>query len=116
MSSLLQASGRMSRERGVEIFVYHVRANERYNNADGSPSMIGADPVETEEIPGCKYGPQPVLYRIWRKPCGMFGCWVLFRINGKECSLDHSVPTALLKLPRDAERLTTSEASEYWTR
>lgn len=56
----------------------------------------------------------PKLYRIWRKPCGMFGCWVVFRYNGKKQVPDLSVPISLNVLPRDAEELTEQEAIAYW--
>ena len=56
----------------------------------------------------------PKLYRIWRKPCGMFGPWVMFRINNVQCAPDLSVPTRVLRLPRGAEALTEEEAKKYW--
>lgn len=54
------------------------------------------------------------LYRIWRKPAGMFGCWVVFRYNGEEHVPDLSIPIGVDKLPRDAEPLTDEEAASYW--
>jgi hypothetical protein len=54
------------------------------------------------------------LYRIWRKPVGMWGCWVVFRWNGEEHVPDLSVPIGVDKLPRDAEALTDDEAAKYW--
>ncbi len=54
------------------------------------------------------------LYRIWRKPAGMSGCWVQFRYNGEVHVPDLSVPIGTRTLPRDAEELTHQEAADYW--
>lgn len=54
------------------------------------------------------------LYRVFRKPAGMFGCWVVFRWNGAEHVPDLSVPIGVKKLPRDAQALSNEEASRYW--
>jgi hypothetical protein len=56
----------------------------------------------------------PKLYRIFRRPVGMWGCWVEFRYNGSVHAPDLSVPIRVEKLPRDAERLTDEEAAKYW--
>lgn len=54
------------------------------------------------------------LYRVWRKPCGMLGNWVLWKLNGKNRPLDLSLPTDVAHLPNDAEKLTAAEAEAYW--
>ena len=120
MSSLLQSPGRVRSRKGqgeVEIFIYLVTQSPR----DKEGETIFAEENQLEAVkypPGHRnygtYSIQPVLYRIWRKPRGMFGCWVVFNINGEEMAPDLSVPTRLLKLPRDAERLTHDEAAHYW--
>tara|TARA_R110002096_G_scaffold66682_3_gene162238 strand:- start:5381 stop:5701 length:321 start_codon:yes stop_codon:yes gene_type:complete len=56
----------------------------------------------------------PKLYRIWRKPVDMCGCWVGFRYNGEVHYPDLSTPIDEFKLPRDAEALTDEEAVKYW--
>lgn len=56
----------------------------------------------------------PKLYRIWREPVGMMGCWVGFRYNGEVHYPDLSTPIDEFKLPRDAEALTDEEAIHYW--
>lgn len=56
----------------------------------------------------------PRLYRCWRKPVGMFGCWVVFRYNGKEHVPDLSIPIGTEQMPRDAKPLTDDEAAGYW--
>lgn len=54
------------------------------------------------------------LYRIFRRPVGMWGCWVVFRYNGAEHVPDLSVPIGVEKLPRGAKPLTNEEAAQYW--
>ena len=56
----------------------------------------------------------PKLYRIFRKPAGMFGCWVVFRWGGKEHVPDLSVPIGVDTLPRDAREVPEPEACAYW--
>lgn len=56
----------------------------------------------------------PKLYRIWRKPQGMFGNWVIFRWNNEDHVPDLSVTISVEKLPRDAEALTEAEMIIYW--
>jgi len=57
---------------------------------------------------------EPKLYRVFRKPVGMFGCWVEFRYNGEINVPDLSVPIRVEKLPRDAVALTDEESVKYW--
>lgn len=56
----------------------------------------------------------PKLYAIYRRPIGMFGCWVVFRWNNAERVPDLSVPIHVAKLPRDAKPLSDSESTSYW--
>ena len=56
----------------------------------------------------------PRLYRIWRKPVDMMGCWVGFKISGETSYPDLSCPTDLFELPRDAKPLTDAEAVAAW--
>jgi hypothetical protein len=99
MTSLLQHHGTMDRERGVELLLYLCTKTEY-----GSLTV----PVELDE------DEQPVLYRIWRMPAGIWGCWVLFRYHGKENAPDLSVPIRMESLPKGAERLTLDESRKYW--
>lgn len=80
--------------------------SNRWGDKDSEPVTL-TRPNGTETIVS-------KLYRIWRKPCGMFGCWVVFRYNGEEHVPDLSVPIGVYKLPRDAEPLTDDEAAAYW--
>jgi len=126
MSSLLQHTGRIERSKGVELLVYLVHPERVYGN-DTQPAYglagerchlltkkVDSEPVQLEW--NGKTHIVPKLYRIWRKPAGMFGCWVVFRINGTEQVPDLSCPIDLPKLPRDAVALTDAEAIEAWQR
>ena len=93
MSSLLQSPLRVE-WRGIEIFL--TLKQEQYDK-DGH--YIG----------------RPPLYRIWRKPAGMWGCWVLIRINGKTVPMDFSVPYEVERLPRDAKQVNRRDADKYWS-
>ena len=54
------------------------------------------------------------LWRAFRKPVGMLGCWVQFRWDGKIHAPDLSVPIPIARPPRGAEKLTDEEATKYW--
>ena len=58
--------------------------------------------------------PLPIIHLATRKPCGMCGCWVVFRYNGGEHVPDLSVPISVERLPRDAKRLTPEESLRIW--
>lgn len=59
---------------------------------------------------------QPRLYRIWRKPIDMLGCWVRFRWCNRLHAPDLSTPTRVYQheFPKDAKPLTIEEAQAYW--
>ena len=54
------------------------------------------------------------LYRAWRRPCGMCGCWVQFRWGGRIHAPDLSVPIPVVKLPSGSEPLSDEAAAKYW--
>ena len=56
----------------------------------------------------------PRIHIAIRKPCGMFGCWVVFRYNGVENVPDLSVPISVFKLPRGARALSGHDSSMVW--
>ena len=107
MSSLLQSSGRSVAGKH-ELFIED------------------ADTATFTQCSIClkKHGGK--LYRVWRKPAGIFGCWVLWRMNGKTHPFDLSVPIHMTKsdaawkdidhLPRDAEEVSDEESHQYWTK
>ena len=103
MSSLLQSPGRSTRERGHEIFIS--RGSEWIGNEHKA-----TEPTTCERC----HSKHEKLYRIWRKPRGMFGPWVLWRVNGADRPLDLSIPYTVDKIPRGAEPLTEEEAANYW--
>ena len=93
MSSLLQSPLRVER-RGIEIYLIREKDSKDKNG---------------------KFVMRPPLYRIWRKPAGMWGCWVLIRLNGKEYPMDFSVPHTMYRLPRDAKPVSAEDADKYWS-
>jgi hypothetical protein len=116
MSSLLQHHGGRSADgRRVELMCYQVKKGadwERYNGPDAyqpnQDSTTFTDPVEVDG------NGNPVLWRFFRKPKGMFGQFVVFRYNGEDHVPDLSVPIQLFKLPRDAERVPEEVSNNYW--
>jgi hypothetical protein len=75
--------------------------------------LIDSEPV-TLTRPNGTTTTCPKLYRIFRRPVGMMGCWVVFRWDNAEHVPDLSVPVTVEKLPRDAKPLTDEEAAQYW--
>jgi hypothetical protein len=110
MSSLLQFNGKVSK-RGVELRFYLVDPESVYNYK-GEP-QLSLDEIELIDCPIC--GKQhPQLYTAWRKPAGMFGCWVVFRYNGEEHVPDLSIPIRVAKVPKGAKKLTPEENATVW--
>lgn len=85
----------------------------KYSYCGNHWRTVDSEPQEIQDDKG-KWHKVPKLYRIFRKPTGMWGCWVTFRYNGSEHAPDLSVPIHVEKLPRDAEPLTEEEAKKYW--
>lgn len=119
MSSLLQHHGGRSADgRKVELLFCPVVKGkdwERYNGPGSyrpSPdSTTFCDDAETFQHDGKTYAQ---LYRAFRRPAGMMGCWATFRYNGRVQVPDLSVPISILRLPRDAKPLTRAECIAYW--
>ena len=116
MSSLLQHHGGRSPDgRKVELLCYQVRKGPDWDTYNGPgayeprpDSTTFCDPVELDS------SGNPRLWRFYRRPLGMFGCWVVFRYNGEEHVPDLSVPLSLLRLPRDVQQLTDAESVAHW--
>lgn len=100
MSSLLQHNGPIN-ERGVGLKFYVTDNGKCYG-------------TERETIIGYSGRRVSVLYEAFRKPAGMWGCWVLFRYLGETHAPDLSVPIAVPAVPRGARRLTDTETRQYW--
>ena len=122
MSSLMQHRGAI-RNGKVELLFYLVEKGEhweKYNGPDAyDPRPDGTTFTNSVELldlerPNGTLASVEQLYRVWRKPVGMFGCWVVFRYNGEEHVPDLSIPIATFKLPRDAKPLTREECAQYW--
>lgn len=118
MSSLLQFNGAIGKK-GVQLQAYRVERVwtkgsydcPRYFYPWSVPHTItirtwsySDREVELEHCPQCDRE-HPKLYGFWRRPRGMFGCWVVFRYLGEEHVPDLSIPIQLEKLPRDAKPL-----------
>lgn len=101
MSSMLQFDGKVGR-RGVRL--------EFYVAWSGS-----GNPADTTLCTRCDRS-HPHLWYAWRKPAGIFGCWVQFRYNGETHVPDLSLPIPVFKLPRGAQRMTIEENAEAWHR
>ena len=111
MSSLMQFRGQTGR-RGVRLEFYRVTPCKRFSTP--SPAVCG-DPVElvTCSICGKEH---PRLWRTWRKPAGMMGCWVVFCYNGVENVPDLSCPIAEFRIPKDAIPATDEDNGKMWHR
>jgi len=103
MSSLMQHDGETKGNR-VVLKVYLI---------DGQDELGRDKDKELAACGKCK-GNHAVLYKIARRPVGMLGCWVQFRINGEVTAPDLSVPIPLKKLPQGAVRMGDQEADAYW--
>lgn len=122
MTSLLQHHGCTTKQKPgyIELLVYLVDKDEpswtKYNGLEAhKPNPNSTSFTKDREPITFKNGrTAPRLYRIWRRPVGMFGCWVVFRYLGQEHVPDLSVPIAVFKLPRGAECLTMTEMENYW--
>jgi hypothetical protein len=88
-----------------------VKSQDDVSTVSNSWTLRDSEPIRIE---GCK-GDTPRLYRIWRKPVGMCGCWVGFKLGSKISYPDLSVPIGLEKLPKDAKALSDEESRRYWT-
>lgn len=115
MSSLLQHDGEITRK-GVWIKCtrvhYGVMPGEGYHRTHDAELYV-------KPCPTCGKH-HPVVYKFARKPAGMLGCWVVFRINGNEQVPDLSVPMSFdgtckkQQPPRDSVMLSVDEAAKYW--
>ena len=116
MSSLLQHHGGRSADgRKVELLCYRVGKGkdwDKYNGPDAyNPSPDSTSFCDDVELDSSG---NPRLYRFYRRPKGMWGCWVVFQFNGRDQVPDLSCPMSLLTLPRDAKPLTDEESVAHW--
>jgi hypothetical protein len=104
VSSLLQHHGPIGHQ-GVRL--------ELVLRADNDP--WNAPPHEPVACTVCG-GVHEQIHVAWRKPAGMMGCWVVFRVNGQKIVPDLSIPISISRIPRDAVALSAEETSEAWHR
>jgi hypothetical protein len=102
MSSLLQFRGDVS-ARGVGLQFVLRESDAGWN-----------DPPLEEVLCTICGGWHERIHIAYRKPCGMFGPWVVFRYNGEKHVPDLSIPISTDRLPRDAQPLSDAENAEAW--
>jgi hypothetical protein len=56
----------------------------------------------------------PRIYVAFRKPLGMWGCWIKFQYNGEIEVPDLSIPITVKKYPKGAIRMSDVESSRMW--
>ena len=106
MSSILQFSGQVGR-RGVRL-----EFCRGFLPWETERRFVYREPVPCVTC-GKDHGQ---LYVAWRKPCGMFGPWIVFRYNGEEHVPDLSIPIDVDRIPRGARLLSAEENSAAWHR
>ena len=103
--SLLQASLRTSRQKGVRLeFTLH---------ADGVCYKPPLEPLVPCTVCG---GAHEQLWVAWRKPAGSWGAWTVFRYLGAEHVPDLSIPIAVPCVPQGATKLSPLENARAWHR
>lgn len=55
-----------------------------------------------------------ILFIVKRVPVEMFDGFPVFKINGSKVIVDATLPTGVIKLPRDAKRVQPESAAAIW--
>jgi hypothetical protein len=117
MSSLLQFNGTVDR-RGVGLeFIKSTIVKQHFYGIDKQTlETWTTDRIDYDEKHLCTVCGQlhPRMYVAFRKPCGMFGCWVQFRYNGEVNVPDLSIPITVKEYPKGAVRMSDVESSRMW--
>jgi hypothetical protein len=117
MSSLLQFNGTVDK-RGVGLeFIKSTIVKQRVFGFDrGTLETWTTEDKDYDEKHLCTICGKlhPRMYVAFRKPCGMFGCWVQFRYNGEVEVPDLSIPITVKKYPKGAIRMSDVESSRMW--
>ena len=108
MSSLLQFSGDI--KRGKVGLQFQLIKKQPYPDIPHLTREIDIDTFECS-ICGREHSN---IYIAYRKPLGMFGCWVTFRYNNDIHVPDLSIPISIEKLPRDAVKMSQEDAEKLW--
>ena len=117
MTSLLQFNGTIDRRGvGLEFIKSTVVKNKVIGFDRGTLETWTTEDKDYDEKHLCTVCGQlhPRMYVAFRKPCGMFGCWVQFRYNGEVHVPDLSIPITVKEYPRDAIRMSDVESSHMW--
>jgi hypothetical protein len=117
MSSLLQFNGTIDKRGvGLEFIKSTVVKNKVIGFDRGTLETWTTEDKDYDEKHLCTVCGQlhPRMYVAFRKPCGMFGCWVQFRYNGEVHVPDLSIPITVKEYPRDAIRMSDVESSRMW--
>jgi len=117
MTSLLQFNGTIDRRGvGLEFIKSTVVKNKVIGFDRGTLETWTTEDKDYDEKHLCTVCGQlhPRMYVAFRKPCGMFGCWVQFRYNGEVHVPDLSIPITVKEYPRDAIRMSDVESSRMW--
>jgi hypothetical protein len=117
MSSLLQFNGTVDK-RGVGLeFIKSTKVKQYFYGLDKQTlEQWVSESKDYDEKHLCTICGQlhPRMYVAFRKPCGMFGCWVQFRYNGEVEVPDLSIPITVKKYPKGAIRMSDVESSRMW--
>lgn len=117
MSSLLQFNGTID-QRGVGL--EFIKATTIKNHVFGfdreTLETWSSQDTDYDEKHLCTICGQlhPRMYVAFRKPCGMFGCWVQFRYNGEVNVPDLSIPITVKQYPKGAIRMSDVKSSRMW--
>lgn len=117
MTSLLQFNGTIDRRGvGLEFIKSTVVKNKVIGFDRGTLETWTTEDKDYDEKHLCTICGQlhPRMYVAFRKPCGMFGCWVQFRYNGEVNVPDLSIPITVKKYPKGAIRMSDVESSRMW--
>ena len=117
MSSLLQFNGVIDK-RGVGLeFIKSTIVKQKVIGFDrGTLETWTTDDTDYDEKHVCTVCGQlhPRMYVAFRKPCGMWGCWVKFRYGGEVNAPDLSIPITVKEYPKGAIRMSDVESSRMW--
>lgn len=107
MSSLLQFGGRYAK--GKVGLLFQVVKKEPWSDL-GITRDVDCDTFVCSQC-GEEHSN---LYEAFRRPVGMFGCWVVFRYHGAEQVPDLSIPISVERLPKGAKLMEQEWAEYYW--
>ena len=117
MSSLLQFNGTIDKRGvGLEFIKSTVVKTVPIGFDRGTLETWTTDETDYDEKHVCTICGQlhPRMYVAFRKPLGMWGCWVKFQYNGEVNVPDLSIPITVKEYPKGAIRMSDVESSRMW--